>query len=210
MPRIQWVYANSANCCPAPPKKAKGKQLKSIIDQYVAAATTHECHCTGNPLTLIASGLRRAAIHHPLQAAALAFTAVATSPLDETGLGEAADDAEESVFAASDAASDSVAVIGRQADTAVAKDWAGHEVLDTPNWSPEINDEWIGVASRGLDVYTASPTTAENLWDAEAGRPTVYAGELSQFIDYGYSCGCDYFVHHEHSRGSHNPSKGYF
>ena len=59
---------------------------------------------------------------------------------------------------------DTVAVIGRQVDTAVAKDWAGHEVLDIPDWSPAANDDWVSsVVKRGMDVYTASPTTAANL-----------------------------------------------
>jgi hypothetical protein len=42
--------------------------------------------------------------------------------------------------------------IGGQADTAVAKGWAGHEVLDLPakEWSIAGNDQWVqSVVSTG-------------------------------------------------------------
>jgi len=93
------------------------------------------------------------------------------------------------------AAEDTTAVIGRQADTAVAQDWAGHEVLNLPSeWSIEANDAWVkSVADRGLDVYTGSPLSYENLWDATAGRETVYAREIRQLTeDYGYTWDGDY------------------
>ena len=35
---------------------------------------------------------------------------------------------------------ETIAVIGRQWDTAVAKDWPGHKVLDIPDWSLAKND----------------------------------------------------------------------
>jgi hypothetical protein len=82
------------------------------------------------------------------------------------------------------------AVMGRQADTAVAQDWAGHEVLNLPTdkWSIEANGAWVkSVADRGMDAYTASPLSSENPWDAEDGRETVYARELRQLTEqYGY------------------------
>lgn len=95
------------------------------------------------------------------------------------------------------AATDNVAVIGRQWDTAVAQDWPGHEVLNLPNgeWSIEANDKWVAsVAERGMDVYTASPLTYENLWDQEAMRETVYARELRMFQsdEFGYTWDGDY------------------
>lgn len=92
--------------------------------------------------------------------------------------------------------SEMTAVIGRQVDTAVAKEWEGHEVLDLPadEWSIEANDAWVkSVADRGIDVYTASPLTEENLWDSAAGRETVYGRELRQFTeDFGYVPEGDY------------------
>lgn len=39
---------------------------------------------------------------------------------------------------------------------------------------------------RRLKVYLGSPETAENLWDATRGRPTVFATELQQLLDAGY------------------------
>jgi hypothetical protein len=94
-------------------------------------------------------------------------------------------------------AADNVAVIGRQPDTAVAQDWPGHEVLNLPNgeWSIEANDKWVAsVAERGMDVYTASPLTYENLWDEAAMRETVYARELRMFQsdEFGYTWDGDY------------------
>jgi hypothetical protein len=101
-----------------------------------------------------------------------------------------------SSVAAEGEASENVAVIGRQGDTAVAQDWPGHEVLNLPQgeWSIDANDKWVAsVADRGMDVYTASPLTEENLWDSEAMRETVYARELRMFQeDYGYGWDGDY------------------
>ena len=101
-----------------------------------------------------------------------------------------------SSVAAEGEASENVAVIGRQGDTAVAQDWPGHEVLNLPQgeWSIDANDKWVAsVADRGMDVYTASPLTEENLWDSEEMRETVYARELRMFQeDYGYGWDGDY------------------
>lgn len=78
----------------------------------------------------------------------------------------------------------------------MAQDWPGHEVLNLPQgeWSIDANDKWVAsVADRGMDVYTASPLTEENLWDSEAMRETVYARELRMFQeDYGYGWDGDY------------------
>ncbi len=82
------------------------------------------------------------------------------------------------------------AVIGRQPDTAVAKNWPGHEVLDLPanEWTLAKNDQWVqSVINRKMPVYVGSPTTWSNLWDAAAGRPTVFARELQQFTGAGYT-----------------------
>lgn len=87
-------------------------------------------------------------------------------------------------------AGDTVAVIGRQADTAVAKDWAGHEVLDLPanEWSIAKNDQWVqGVIDRKMSVYVGSNPTWENVWDAANGRTTVFGRELQQFQNAGYT-----------------------
>jgi hypothetical protein len=73
-------------------------------------------------------------------------------------------------------AEQATAVIGRQADTAVAKNWPGHEVLDLPanEWTLAKNDQRVqGVIDRKMPVYVGSNPTWPNLWDAVAGRPTV-------------------------------------
>ena len=90
---------------------------------------------------------------------------------------------------------DNVAVIGRQWDTAVAKDWPGHEVADIPKWSIAKNDAWVnGVIERGQKVYIGSPETKANLWDSVNNRSTVFGRELSQFLDAGYTRSGDYLL----------------
>lgn len=92
-------------------------------------------------------------------------------------------------------AADDVVVIGRQWDTAVAKDWPGHEVLDIADWTIAKNDAWVRDAiDRGAPVYIASPTTPANMWDSAAGRETVFGREYQQFLDAGYTHQGDYLV----------------
>jgi RHS repeat-associated protein len=103
---------------------------------------------------------------------------------DLSGAGVAEQDAE---AAASEQA---MAVIGRQIDTAIAKDWAEHEVLDLPanEWTLVKNDQWVqSVIERKMSVYVGSDTLWPNLWDAAAGRQTVFARELGQFLNAGYT-----------------------
>jgi hypothetical protein len=43
------------------------------------------------------------------------------------------------------------------------------------------------VAERKMDVYTASPLSHDNLWDAAKSRETIYARELRQLTEeHGY------------------------
>jgi hypothetical protein len=90
---------------------------------------------------------------------------------------------------------DRFAVIGRQHDVEVAKGWPDHEVLDLPQgkWtSVEDNDRWIqGVIEARQPVYVASPTEG-NL--TAGGRPTVFARELRQFSEAGYTRSGDYLL----------------
>lgn len=80
------------------------------------------------------------------------------------------------------------AVIGRLPDTSVAKGWAGHEVLDIPDWTIAKNDAWVkSVMDRKMPVYVGSNPTWVNIWDAAAGRTTVFGRELQQFTKAGYT-----------------------
>jgi RHS repeat-associated protein len=91
--------------------------------------------------------------------------------------------------------SDDVVVIGRRPDTSIAEEWPGHNVLNDPNWSIDLNDAWVAEAiNQGRDVYVASPTTADNLWDAANNRPTVFSREIQQFLDAGYTRQGDYLI----------------
>lgn len=90
-----------------------------------------------------------------------------------------------------------VVVLGRQADTAAAQGWAGHVVLDTPNWSPELNDAFIREAiGEQRSFYLASPLKGNLIQTAGrfAGQPTVYARELQMLREAGYTRSGDYMV----------------
>jgi RHS repeat-associated protein len=81
-----------------------------------------------------------------------------------------------------------IAVIGRQSDTEIAKNWPGHEVLDLPNWSLEKNDEWVrGVIAQKQPVYVASNFDFNNIWDIEKGRDRVFYREYKQLTAAGYT-----------------------
>ena len=73
----------------------------------------------------------------------------------------------------------------------MAKDWAGHDVLDLPadQWSMAKNDAWVGsgVANKQI-FYTASPQTTQNV------TGTVYGRELQQVTNAGYKKQGDYYV----------------
>jgi hypothetical protein len=87
-----------------------------------------------------------------------------------------------------------VAVIGRREDTAIAKSWARHEVLDISDWTLQKNDEWVrSIIDRRMPVYVASPTRG-NLFDHVAGRPTVLAREREQLLQAGYTQQGDYLI----------------
>ncbi|WP_412794201.1 polymorphic toxin-type HINT domain-containing protein [Streptomyces sp. MS06] len=88
---------------------------------------------------------------------------------------------------------DDFAVIGRKSDVNVAREWEGHEVLDLPRWSIEQNDRWIkGVIDSRQKVYVSSPERG-NL-RTPGGRETVFARELRQLRDAGYTRDGDYML----------------
>jgi len=92
---------------------------------------------------------------------------------------------------------DDVVVLGRIPDTAIARGWAGHVVLNTPNWSIKLNDAFIREAiDQGRRMYLASPLK-DNLIQIIgplAGKPTVYAREIEMLLDAGYRKVGDYMV----------------
>jgi hypothetical protein len=92
---------------------------------------------------------------------------------------------------------DEIKVIGRLEDTAVAKDWAGHDVLNDPNWTLKRNDGWVqsGIDNK-QDFYIASPTTKQNLISSNPLYPgeTVFARELGILERAGYERVGDYMI----------------
>jgi hypothetical protein len=89
-----------------------------------------------------------------------------------------------------------IKVIGRLQDTAVAREWKGHDVLNIKNWTIQKNDEWVlsGIKNK-QDFYTASPINKQNLWDDIAGRETVYGRELRMIEEAGYVKRGDTYFH---------------
>jgi hypothetical protein len=87
-------------------------------------------------------------------------------------------------------------VLGRLQDTAVAKEWKDHDVLNIKDWTIAKNDAWVqeGIKNK-QNFYTASPITKGNLWDDIAGRETVYARELRMITEAGYVKRGDYYIH---------------
>ena len=84
-------------------------------------------------------------------------------------------------------------VLGRQIDTAVAKNWEGHSILDIPDWTLAKNDAFIqGIIDKRGTVYLGSPQNAATLWDPVYNRPTVFARELAQLKAAGYTQSGDY------------------
>ena len=101
-------------------------------------------------------------------------------------------------LAAKATANSNVKVLGRLADTAVAKEWAGHEVFDIADWPLEKNAQWVasGIEAH-QNFYLASPLERNLVQDSGAfkGQPTVYALELEQLAKAGYKRIGDYLVH---------------
>jgi hypothetical protein len=92
---------------------------------------------------------------------------------------------------------ETIAVIGTSTDTAAAADWPGHEVLRVPQakWTLAKNDQWVAsVIQRRLKVYVASQLTPANLWNNVAERERVFARELRQLQEAGYSWRGHYLV----------------
>lgn len=88
-------------------------------------------------------------------------------------------------------------VLGRLDDTAVAREWPEHVVLNTPNWTMEVNDEFINqTIAYQRPVYLASPFEGNMVQTTGryAGEPTVYARELDMLRNAGYVFDGDYMV----------------
>ncbi|MBI1829734.1 MAG: RHS repeat-associated core domain-containing protein [Thaumarchaeota archaeon] len=81
-----------------------------------------------------------------------------------------------------------ILVIGRKTDTAIAKDWPGHQTLDLPkdDWRQGINDAWMqGGIDRRATFYNATTPSNATLQPSEYGR-TVFERELIQLRTSGY------------------------
>ena len=71
-------------------------------------------------------------------------------------------------------------VLGTRADTLVAKDWPGHNVLDIPDWTLQKNIKWLDSATRrGDDIYLATDPS-------QARSGSVFQQELRYLEFKGY------------------------
>ena len=98
---------------------------------------------------------------------------------------------------ASGTVSDSIKVIGKLDDTAIAENWEGYDVLNSPNWNMGVNDAWVNAGIENNQVfYTASPMTENNLISSNPMYPgeTVYAREIRMLKEAGYVQDGDYFI----------------
>ncbi|WP_370353772.1 RHS repeat-associated core domain-containing protein [Catenulispora sp. EB89] len=115
--------------------------------------------------------------------------------VDATGYAWAPDRADTSVLGPGQAWSPSqgTPVLGRQADTAIGGTIPGYTHLDIPDWDPEKNDAWVQtiIDQRGT-AYTG--TSTESYWNSDRNEPTVYAREVQQFLQAGYTWSGNYLV----------------
>lgn len=82
---------------------------------------------------------------------------------------------------------DGTPVIGNLPDTMFAGQWPGNTYLDLEAWSLEKNDAYIQTIIDGRgSVYVATPLD-DSGWETEAERPTVFAREIRQLLQAGYT-----------------------
>jgi RHS repeat-associated protein len=87
-----------------------------------------------------------------------------------------------------------IVVIGASEDTAVAAKWPGHKVLKINNWTPPLNDNFIGDAiSRKATFYLASPLNPKTLLNAKY-LISVYNRELRMIFKAGYAKVGNYLI----------------
>jgi hypothetical protein len=78
-------------------------------------------------------------------------------------------------------------ILGRQPDTKVGRDWPDHDTLNTGTWTQEKNDAYIQtIIDQQSPVYAGSPTQ-DNYWNVQGQHPTVYAREVQQLLQAGYT-----------------------
>ncbi|WP_351230143.1 RHS repeat-associated core domain-containing protein [Streptomyces sp. NPDC002133] len=83
---------------------------------------------------------------------------------------------------------DEYVALGDYDDTAIAIDWPNHEVLFMKNWDIDKNDEFIrGVIAKRQKVYLATPINSKYLAGVDGFDESVYARELNQLLDAGYT-----------------------
>jgi hypothetical protein len=86
------------------------------------------------------------------------------------------------------------AVIGRAADTQVARAWPAHDVLPAQGWSLESNIGFLQtIVQTPQPVYLASPICRGNLVD-ERGGLTLFARELTALSRAGFTRAGDWLL----------------
>ena len=91
--------------------------------------------------------------------------------------------------ATAEAESPGVYVLGHGGEQLAYEGLDGFSVLNVPDWSLELNDAWIQEAiDQHASILLSSPLNSETIvGSAEYGYETVYAREVSQLLNAGYS-----------------------
>ncbi|MDG4857026.1 hypothetical protein P8605_02430 [Streptomyces sp. T-3] len=87
-------------------------------------------------------------------------------------------------------------VIGRLPDTTVGGKWLNFRklALHRNRWTIEKNDAWIqSIINQRGTVYVASPTRG-NYWNVRRQEPSVFAREVQQLLQAGYSWRGDHLI----------------
>jgi hypothetical protein len=97
------------------------------------------------------------------------------------------------------ATDNTIFVIGRREDTAIAQDWYGYTVLNSPTWTARLNDEVIiDVIRNQQNVYVASPLVEKNLKKIDkltgVEIETVTQREVNMLKGAGYQGQGDYLI----------------
>ncbi|MCM2392740.1 RHS repeat-associated core domain-containing protein [Streptomyces albipurpureus] len=89
-----------------------------------------------------------------------------------------------------------IPVIGRLPDTGVGGSWPGYRrlVVQNDEWSIAKNDAWIQtIINQSGTVYVGSPTRG-TYWNIRRQEPTVFAREIQQLLQSGYSWRGNYLI----------------
>ena len=155
----------------------------SAIRRHTEQATVYNLTVAAHHTFYVVAGTTSVLVHNTAPCGTGGYTwAKPGAPTNVLGTGEAWDP------------STGIPVLGRQVDTEVVGSWPGYTYLNIPAWTLEKNDAYIQtIIDRRGTVYIASPIES-NYWNAKRNEPTVFAREIQQLLQAGYTWSGDYMV----------------